>query len=465
MIDVMISMENLIEILKTGGKVKTGVDVYNPQGRLLLSKATLVDRVSALEELKSRGLKSLPVNYAKKGGLWDGNGRLIKVSPGGFIDLEAGNGEPFPGKEGGGDLPGGEGDIEKQVSRINEIKKQAEKLYVRSRTCIKKAVEQIRLSRGEFDVQKIESCVGDLNDFLDRTGHPLSGLNREIFFHEEYFYTHAVNTCVLGTLVVRRFNRDFSQTVDRALTGTDAASRAAPCFTCYFQEDLNAISLGMFLYDLGKSLVPKKLLDKPGRLTRDEFDIVRRHSFDHGVKLLEKNRIHHSMVKNIVAYHHGPLYPDEPNAYPLDKDVSDIPLYVKIAKLTDIYDAMTSRTPYTHALDQAWAVTEMVRKYRQKDTMIQYILKAFVKTMGIYPPGSILYLKTGQMAYVLGGKGPLVLPFTDRQGNTLKQKADPVRLAGPGRDSEAVPDTTRGVKRPVDVYSLLPSYLKTIATA
>lgn len=456
MIDVMISLENLIEIVRTGGKLKTGVDIYSSEGRLLLSKSILVDRVATLAELKSRGVKSLPVNYAKKGGLWDGSGRLIKVRPGGFIDFD--RQDAGASKEEGRGPSGRQEDVEVQLARIREIKNQAGKLYERSRACIRDAIEQIQLNRGQFDLGTMESCVRDVNDFLSRTRHPLSGLNREIFFSQDYLYTHAVNVCTMGTLVVRQFNSDFSRTVDGFLSRTGPLS--SPSFIYYYEEDLKAISLGLFLYDLGKSLVPKKLLNKPGRLSRNEIDLVRRHSFDHGVEILETNKIHHSIVRNIVAYHHGPLFPDEPEAYPLDRAAVDIPLYVKIAKLTDIYDAMTSRTSYTQALDQAWAVTELFRKYRRRDTMLKHILKAFVKTMGIYPPGSILYLASGQLALVLGGDGPLVLPFTDSQGNTLKKMPDPYRLEHAAAESDLVPDTTRGVKRPMDVYSLLPPVLK-----
>ncbi len=463
MIDVMISLENLMEIVGQGGKFKAGVDVYGTDGRRLLSRKILVDRVSTLENLKKSGIRSVPVDYSQKGGLWDSSGRMIRVSPGGFIDLKdiwdqvdaQAKGEPLPHlKE----------DVQIQLKRILEVKEQARKTYARSRISIENMVRQIRQTKGEFDVSEARSCVGGLKDYLDKNGHGLAGLDREIFFPGEYFYTHAVNACALGTMVIRQFNRDFSRTIDRLLYENqplENASRHVPSgFSFFHKEEMDEICFGFFLLDLGKAMVPEDLLKKKGRVTGKERKILERHSFDHGVNILEKNAMAQSNIRNIVAYHHAPFYIGETGTYPLDRLPLDIPAYVKIARLADIFDAMTSRTSYAQALNQAWALTELFRKYRHRDRVLEYILKAFVKVTGIYPPGSILYLNSGQMAYVLGGEGPLVIPFTDAKGKTLGKKPDPVDLGGPSPDYS--PDTSRGIKRPKDVYPLLPAYLKKI---
>ena len=83
-----ISIDDLIEIVKTGGKVKTGVDVYNKNGILLLDKNVLVDKVKILEIIRENGINSVPVNQSLNGGLWDGSGNLIRLNSDGMIDIE-----------------------------------------------------------------------------------------------------------------------------------------------------------------------------------------------------------------------------------------------------------------------------------------------------------------------------------------------------------------------------------------
>ena len=83
-----ISIDDLIEIVKTGGKVKTGVDVYNKNGILLLDKNVLVDKVKILEIIRENGINSVPVNQSLNGELWDGSGNLIRLNSDGMIDID-----------------------------------------------------------------------------------------------------------------------------------------------------------------------------------------------------------------------------------------------------------------------------------------------------------------------------------------------------------------------------------------
>ena len=137
-------------------------------------------------------------------------------------------------------------------------------------------------------------------------------------------------------------------------------------------------------------------------------------------------------------------------------------MYTKICKLADIYDAMTSRRCYKEAVNPINVVTYLFKRYSKKDHLLQYILHAFVKSIGIYPPGSIVYLISGQMAYVLESAGPIVLPFTDGQQNTLKSRPDPVNIGASDVKSTNKVDNRKSVKMPKDVYDILPSFIKTI---
>lgn len=472
-----ITIDNLIEIVRTGGKVKTGVDVYTTNGILLLEKDVIVDKVKLLEVVKDSGIHSVPLNTAFKGGLWDGNGNRINVGSDGLIDLsETGSArDEDAGAHPSADLsvfPGtATNDVEMRLLEIEEIKKQAARNYTKAKKSIKKVLLDIKNTGGEFDFDEVSNNVSELVDFLVVADNPFSYLTQEIFSYDDYLYNHSINVCAIGTAITNRFNTHFSTVVDDLIKGNtsdiynpfemDTVGKNSS-FTCYYPEELSDISLGFFLHDIGKITVADGILNKKGRLTTKEFDEVKKHSYDYGIGLLDKNHLKNSMIRNIINYHHAALYDGEPRCYPEDKTHNAVPLYARICKLADIYDAMTSKRSYKEAINPINVVTQIFRTYAKKDQMLQYILHAFVKSIGIYPPGSIIYLRNGQMAYVLESEGPIVIPFTDEQETPLSSKPEPINISSAGTEEIVKVDNRRSVKTPVDVYDLLPEYIKAI---
>lgn len=466
-----ISIDNLIEIVRAGGKVKTGIDIYNSEGILLLEKDILVDKVRLLEIVKEKGVNSVLLNTALDGGLWDGSGNLIRVNPDGMIDIDEtelltaslASQQIFP------DVVTNE--IEMRLIEIEEIKKQAAKKYNDAKKSIKKVLSEIRKTGGDFDFEAVEASVSDLVDFLVVADNPFSYLTQEIFSFDDYLYNHSINVCAIGTAIVHRFNVHFSAAVNEMIRGNTSdihhlfekdGTQQSKSFTCYYPEELSDISLGFFLHDIGKIIVSDEILNKQGSLTPSEFDEVKKHSYEYGVNLLDRNQLKNSVIRGIINYHHSPLYEGEERCYPLDVKSFQIPLYARICKLADIYDAMTSKRCYKEAINPINVVTQIFRTYAKKDNMLQYVLHAFVKSIGIYPPGSIIFLRNGQMAYVLESNGPLVLPFTDDKENTLKQKPDPIYINASDEEPSRMVDNRRSVKTPKDVYDRLPPYLKKI---
>ncbi len=472
-----ISIDNLIEIVRTGGKVKTGVDVYTASGVLLLEKGILVEKIKILEIIKDNGIRSVPLNTALNGGLWDGNGNLINVSSDGLIDMDAPDSPSYEK----GDLSKSPGEsvfpdtatneIEMRLLEIEEIKQQASMKYSEAKESIKKVLLDIKNTGGQFDFDEVSGNVSDLVDFLVVADNPFSYLTQEMFSYDDYLYNHSINVCAIGTAIVNRFNTHFSKVVDDLIKGNTSdiynpfeldSVQQDSSYTCYYDEELSDISLGFFLHDIGKIVVADEILNKQGRLTPAEFDEVKRHSYDYGVNLLDQNHLKNSVIRIIINYHHAPLYDGEQRCYPVDKPHHKIPLYARICKLADIYDAMTSKRCYKDAVNPINVVTQVFRTYAKKDQVLQYVLHAFVKSIGIYPPGSIIFLRNGQMAYVLESGGPIVIPFTDEQENTLANKPEPIDISGGGIEETIKVDNRRSVKMPLEVYDLLPSYIKTI---
>lgn len=455
-----VSIDTLIDIVEAGGKIRTGIDVFNKQGRLILEKDILVSSSKILLNVKKFGIHRVPIVSDNKGGLWDCNGNPIVFEEAAPVP------EGPPPKGQAAAAKGKVSEIDRKIRELMELKGIASEKYTQAKDCIKQVLESIQATGGQFDFGPIEKTVNELVDFIAAHESAFSYVTREIFSYDDYLYNHSINVCTIGTVVMRKFNENFNSVVNNFLKNANAGvgGESDPVSFRYFHGDeLRDISIGYFMHDLGKVLIDKEILNKPGKLTDSEFEIVKSHSTSKGLELFERNRLSNPYIINISQYHHARLFSDEERCYPVTKDYLDIPAYVKVGKLADIYDAMTSKRSYKEALNPVGVVSDIFRKYAQKDVLLQYILHSFVKSVGIYPPGSIVALTNGQLAYILDSEGPILLPVTDTHGETLKTKPDIINLGG----GEEVPGAIKVDRRkppvaPVEAYKILPEYLKKI---
>ncbi len=459
-----LNIDDLIQIVSNGGRIKTGIDVYNASGILLLDKDFLVETTKTLEIIKDNGVSSITITSGGGSGIWDNDGNQIDFDSSGSIESDG-------SVDTGLSFNPGAGEIEKKLYEIEEVKKTAEVKYAEAKKNVKKVLTDIRETGGKFDYNEVEDNVSDLVNFLTETDNAFSFLTKELFSYDDYLYNHSVNVCAIGTAILNRFNKQFSTFVNDFLKAENQKALASfpkgkgketDCFRLFMKDDLSDISLGFFLHDIGKVMVSENILNKQGRLSEKEFEEVKKHSYEYGMFILEENKVKNSYLKNIIRYHHGPLFENEERCYPEGIHFNEIPIYVKICKLADIFDAMTSKRSYKEAFNQINVVTDLFRTYAKKNRLLQLILHSFVKSIGIYPPGSIVYLKNGQLAYVLHSEGPLILPFTDTNQVTLKKKPDPVNAGSNSIDKSIQVDSNRSVKNPTEVYDLLPPYLKAI---
>ncbi len=477
MVQKNVNIDDLIAIVAKGGKVKTGIDLYNSKGVLLLEKDILVNNVKVLEVIKAEGIKTLPLNPKNYGGVWDSDGNYIKIDEDEPSEQNSDTNHPeqkFSSrntKKLNNKNLSPSGDIEKRLKAIEEIKVTAAKKYALSKECVKKALDEIRQTRGEFNYDSVEEHISGLLAFLNTAENPFAYLTKEILTSDNFLYSHSVNVCAIGTAIVNRFNISFSSMVNKYIDSslgsgdtslTSSSSISSGVYTYYFKEDIIDIATGFFLHDIGKTLIPDNVLNKKSKLTEMEFGMIKKHSYGLGLQILEKNRLKNRVLSNIVKLHHAELFEGEANCYPENFKSDDIPLSVKICKLADMYDAMTSRRCYREAFNPINVVTDIFRKYAKKDKMLQFVLHAFVKSIGIYPTGSVIYLKNGQMAYILQSAGPLVVIFTDETGKTLSAGSSPPPIdLGDEEISESLkPDSSRSIKTPLEVYKLLPTWLK-----
>ena len=350
-------------------------------------------------------------------------------------------------------------DLEAKIKKISEEKKEASIQYEKARVAIGSIFSEIKQTGGTFDTVLVDNTVNDIVNYVTQNDNAVAYLINEILSYDAYLHNHSVNVCILATAVLNRFETQFEEIKVDFLTHNteDFSKEDIPVLHNHHQ-----ISVAFFLHDIGKVSIDEKILKKEGSLTAEEFAEVKKHSYEKGLEVLQKNNLNNVYAKNIVAYHHAALYLGEEGCYPDDKTYDELPLYVKICKLADIYDAMTSKRCYKEAQNPVRVISEIVNKYSNKDKILQLMLYSLINVVGICPPGSIVFLSNGQLAYVLDGNGPLVIPFTDTEGSTLTAKPDPVDLGDKKSSGELTIDKQVPIVFPFELYNKLPPYLRSV---
>lgn len=161
------------------------------------------------------------------------------------------------------------------------------------------------------------------------------------------------------------------------------------------RSELNILGLGALLHDVGKMKVPLEILNKPGRLTEEEFEIMKRH-VPHGLSVLEGSSGVPQAALEIVGRHHERY---DGGGYVSGMNGDAIGLFGLIAAIVDCYDAITSDRVYHKGIPSHEALTKMY-EWRVKD-FHPALVEQFIQCMGIYPIGSIVELVNGAVGVVV----------------------------------------------------------------
>ncbi|MBB3447267.1 HD-GYP domain-containing protein [Rhizobium sp. BK379] len=142
------------------------------------------------------------------------------------------------------------------------------------------------------------------------------------------------------------------------------------------QNEVRVLGLGGLVHDLGKMAIPDDVLNKPGKLTAEEMDLVRTHP-QKGYEMVAKAGSAPPEVLDICRFHHerydGGGYPDRLSG-------RKIPYVARVAAICDVYEVLTTVRPYKPAFSQAEAINMMMNSPGHFD---QKLLSAFVSNMVI----------------------------------------------------------------------------------
>lgn len=151
-------------------------------------------------------------------------------------------------------------------------------------------------------------------------------------------------------------------------------------------EEVWEVSNAAALHDVGKIMVPQEIINKPGKLTDEEFEIIKTHVM-YGKKLLEKSNGELMQVSADIAFHHHERY--DGKGY-MGVKGDDINLYARCVSVADVFDALVSKRPYKKAWDPADAKNEIIsQRGRQFDPAIVDLFEKnfdrFMEVLKKYP--------------------------------------------------------------------------------
>ncbi len=222
--------------------------------------------------------------------------------------------------------------------------------------------------KGKVDAMRLRKSADPIVGSISRNPDACLWLGR-LKQHDEYSYQHSLSTAIWAVSLGRQIG--------------------------LHKRDLRSLAIGSVLMDVGKLLVDPDLLRADRELTEEETREMRHH-VAHGVHLAKKSGIMNQDVIDIVAFHHER---HNGSGYPRGLAGDQIPPFARIAAIVDTYDAITSRRSYAEAMSPAEAIKFL---YGQRDRLFQAeLVEAFIQAIGIYPPGSIVELTSGEVGIVV----------------------------------------------------------------
>ena len=273
--------------------------------------------------------------------------------------------------------------------------------------CIRDRFNEVRMGR-TVDAEGCMPLVEEISNSVIRNPGAMVSLAR-LKTKDDYTYLHSVAVCALMVSLGRQLGMD------------EAACRVA--------------GLAGLLHDIGKALMPLDVLNKPGRLTEPEFAVMRSHP-ERGHQLLLDGQGCSDPTLDVVLHHHERV---DGTGYPHRLAADGISQLARMGAVCDVYDAITSNRPYKAGWDPAESVARMASWKGHFDTAI---FSAFVRSLGIYPTGSLVRLESGRLAVVLEqNPASLVTPvvkvfFSIRSNCQLKPRLQD--LASPGCSEKIV---------------------------
>ncbi|MBV8665700.1 MAG: HD-GYP domain-containing protein [Burkholderiaceae bacterium] len=253
-----------------------------------------------------------------------------------------------------------------RVTMQDEVRRAA-KICDSSKKAVRSMFEEVRMGKA-ISVEVAGEVVEEISSSVVRNPGALISLAR-LKTADDYTYMHSVAVCALMVALTRQLGLNEEQTREAGLAG--------------------------LLHDLGKAVMPTAVLNKPGKLTDEEFSVIKQHPVEGHRMLLEGGAVG-EIPLDVCLHHHEKV---GGGGYPHGLKGDQIGLYAKMGAVCDVYDAITSNRPYKAGWEPAESIARMTEW--SKGHFDERVFQAFVRSIGIYPVGSLVRLASGRLGVVM----------------------------------------------------------------
>jgi putative nucleotidyltransferase with HDIG domain len=242
----------------------------------------------------------------------------------------------------------------------------ARNLHLEANRVVHSMLQDIRLGK-HIQMEQVEPLVEKVVDSIFRNQDALLPL-AQLKQHDNYTFQHSVSVCALMVAFARE------QRLERPL--------------------IKEIAIGALLHDVGKAKVPDEILNKPAKLTEAEFTEMKSHVVQ-SILILQNTPGISQIALDVAGQHHERF---DGSGYPNKLGGDGISKYGRMAAIVDVYDALTSDRVYHKGMAPTAALGRLLEW--SKFHFDPDLVKTYIKSVGIYPTGSLVRLESGRLGVV-----------------------------------------------------------------
>ena len=307
------------------------VDIATQTGSFSLSAPGLIKSKAVIKHLKSKGVQS------------------VLIDPSKTVESKIKHSAP------------------KDRHTIAKEVKEAKALFDKSKS-IQKKVFADALSGCELDLAPVIDITNRTVDTVFNSPDSLACVIN-IREKDEYLLEHSIAVCVYMSIFARHLNIS--------------------------KKVVQHLSIGAFLHDVGKIMIPDEILNKPGKLTEEEFAIMKTHA-SHSIDIIRKTPGISKLSLEVAALHHEKL---NGHGYPHQVKGEDISKFGRMIAICDIFDALTATRVYKEGFTHMKAFS-ILRELVKENHLDSELVEQFINCVGAFPVGSLVQLNSRKLAVV-----------------------------------------------------------------